>query len=537
MRPVTLPILIVVAWAFLGGPPPLRGEGKTRDPVKVAAELDRLIDQRLAAAKVPASPRADDAEFLRRAYLDITGRIPPLDKAAAFLDSQDPDRRRKLIDELLADPRYGEHFGTLWHHLIAPGQLKALLNEQPVESEPLARWLAEQFNRNRGWDAIVTDILTSEGVPAETPQMFFTLVNGDARGHPQPSNLARNTAKLFLGLRKLECAECHDHPYADWKQTDFWGLAGFFGRVRKDFARHRAPIYELSSVKGKGSLDGTSKISADALTNVGKVVRAKYLNGPEATLDLDKPFRPLLAAWVTSTENPYFAPAAVNRLWAHFFGRGLVDPVDDLDADNPPSHPEVLKLLSAEFIASGFDRKHLIRCLCNTAAYQRSSRPLPGNRQDQTLFSRMAVKVLSPEMLADSLTLALQNPELFSSAKPPPKKGQPPVLSERERFLLLFATEEDGDPTEFNHGMAQALVLMNQAKFNSGTLLVDRLMTSEQDPERIITALYLATLSRRPGTDEMEQSRAFVARKQNPRDGYHGVLWTLINRSEFILNH
>lgn len=538
MKPAIPPILMVAAWALVVPLPGARGEEKTRDPAVAAAAIDRAIDQRLLAEKVPASPPADDAEFLRRAYLDITGRVPPLDRVLAFLNSKDPDKRRKLIDELLASPQYGKHFGTIWHGLIAPRQLKELLNEQPVDSEPLAGWLAEQFNQNRGWNTVVRDILTAEGSPADTPQAFFILVNGNARGLPEPSNLARSTARLFLGIRQLECAECHDHPYAQWKQTDFWGLAAFYGRLRKDHARHREPIYEAADAKPRVGTDGTIKITTDARTNVGQVVRAKYLDGREAALDKGRPFRPALAAWVTAADNPYFAPATVNRLWAHFFGRGLVNPVDDLAGDNPPSHPELLKLLSAEFATSGFDLKHLIRCLCNTAAYQRTSRPLPGNKQDQELFSRMAIKVISPEVLADSLAVALENPELFSSAKPRPRKGQPVVLSERERFLLQFETkEDDGPPTEFTHGVAQALVLMNQAQFNTGAAIIDRLMKSEQEAPAVIEALYLATLSRPPTAEELKLSLAFVARKRTPKEGYNGVLWSLINRGEFILNH
>jgi hypothetical protein len=528
---------MVVALALVVPLPGARGEGKARAPAVVATAIDRVIDQRLAAEKVPASPPAEDAEFLRRAYLDITGRVPPRDKAIAFLDSKDADKRRELIDDLLANQQYGAHFGIIWHGLIAPRQLKELLNEQPVDSEPLAGWLAEQFNQNRGWNAIVTDILTAQGAPAETPQAFFILVNGDARGHPQPSNLARSTARLFLGIRQLECAECHDHPYAQWKQTDFWGLAAFYGRVRKDFARHRAPIYEAADGKPRVGTDGTIKITADAFTNVGQVVKARYLDGREAALDRDRPFRPALAGWVTAADNPTFASAAVNRLWAHFFGRGLVNPVDDLSGDNPPSHPALLKLLAEEFTASGFDLKHLIRCLCGTIAYQRSSQPLPGNKQDQELFSRMAIKVLSPEMLADSLAAALENPELFSSARPRPQKGQPVVLSDRDRFLLLFETKEDDPPTEFTHGVAQALVLMNEARFNAGAVVIDRLMHSERDAAGVIEALYLATLSRRATAEELKLSLAFVARKRTPKEGYNGVLWSLINRGEFILNH
>jgi hypothetical protein len=225
-------------------------------------------------------------------------------------------------------------------------------------------------------------------------------------------------------------------------------------------------------------------------------------------------------------------------MWAHFFGRGLVNPVDDLSEDNLPSHPELLKLLSAELAASGFDLQHLIRCLCNSRTYQRTSRPLPGNQQDAELFSRMAIKVVSPEMLLDSLRVALEAPDLFPATRIPQRKGQPVVLNPRELFLQEFSTrEEDSDPTDFSHGIAQALSRMNQVPLQSGSAVIDRLLKADGRPEAVIEGLYLATLARRPAPDELNLAADHVARKTNPRDGYRGVLWSLLNRSEFILNH
>jgi hypothetical protein len=509
-------------------------------PQAVAAAIDQAIDRRLAEEKVPASPQADDATFLRRAYLDITGRIPSVDQALAFLDSTDPDKRRKLIDELLASPQYGQHFGNIWHDLIAPRQMKELLNEQPIHTDQLARWLADQFNQNRGWDAIVTDFLTAEGTPAEQPAMVFVLVNGNAVGRPEPRNLARSSARLFLGLRQLECAECHDAPSSDWKQADFWGLAAFFGRLTKDGMRQSYPIYEAMG-RAKNTppgFNGTIKVSPEAFINVGQAVKAKYLNGSEPELDKSKPFRPTLAAWVTSRDNPYLAPAAVNRLWGHFFGRGLVNPVDDLDENNAPSHPPLLTMLANELAASNFDLKNLIRCICNSRAYQRGSQPLPANKQDQTLCSRHQPKPLSPQVLVDSLALAVEKPDLFPTTKPAVRKGQPPILSQREQFVLLFSTRDEQDEaTEFTHGIVQALSLMNRPEFNAGSPLVERLLKSKQTPEQNVTTLYLATLARRPTANELALATAYLRKKQDPGVGLHGILWSLLNRNEFIFNH
>jgi hypothetical protein len=195
-------------------------------------------------------------------------------------------------------------------------------------------------------------------------------------------------------------------------------------------------------------------------------------------------------------------------------------------------------MLAKELADSNFDLKNLIRCICNSRAYQRGGQPLPANKQDQTLCSHYQLKPLSPQVLADSLALAVENPELFSTTKPAVRKGQPPVLSQREQFLLLFSTkDEQDDATEFSHGIVQALSLMNRPEFNAGSPLVERLLPSTHTPEQNVTTLYLATLARRPTADELALATAYLHKKQDSSAGLHGILWSLLNRTEFIFNH
>jgi hypothetical protein len=275
-------------------------------------------------------------------------------------------------------------------------------------------------------------------------------------------------------------------------------------------------------------------IPEGAFRNAGKVVKAKFPDGGEPTLDPTKSFRPAFAAWLTARENPYFARAAANRLWAHFLGRGLVNPLDDFREDNPPSHPALLQLLADEFAGSAFDLKHLIRCICNSKAYQRTSRPLPENRNDKLLFSRTEAKLLTPEMLLDSLEVAMGG-QIVPITPTPKAKTVLYVVGPREELLMMFATKEASEPApEFRHGIVQALRLMN---ITSRAPIVDRLVGPGKSTERIIEELYLAALARRPSAEELKRSGAFVARKQDPKDGYAGLLWVLLNQSEFILNH
>jgi hypothetical protein len=519
---------VSVSWV----PPCSAAEGRPLPPrayVAVSRQIDREIDQQLAEARVPASPPAGDAEFLRRVYLDITGCIPGAAQTAAFLDDPDPQKRSKLIDELLASPAYGEHFAGRWIRRVPRNP-----NSRPYSIEPFERWLAEQFNQDRNWGQIVTDMVTVTGSYSESPQgVFFTMVGND-KGFPSAREAAAGMMSVFLGLKQLQCAECHNHPYDKWMQTDFWGVAAFFGNFPN--TSNRGPARSIQ--EDRRPRPASITIPEASMRKVRKMapVPAKFPDGQEPKLEPAVSFRPAFAAWLTSPENPYFAPNTVNRLWAHFFGRGFVNPLDDFREDNPPSHPALLQLLARELIAAGFDQKHLIRVLCNSQAYQRSSRVLPGNKQDTTLFSRMYLKVLEPDVFYAVLCQALETPdlELFGRPARPPRDFPTP----RAQFVKFFTTKEAEDEAGYySHGIPQALRLLNHEKLNAGSRLVDRLLQGGQSPDAVIEGIYLTVLSRRPTAEELKETAAHVARQHSPRQGYDDVVWALINGGEFIMNH
>lgn len=542
---------LVRAWIEAGakGAEKTSGAAVTRPakkPAEVAKLIDKEIDARLAVAKVPASPRGDDGEFLRRVYLDIAGKPPTAQQAAAFLDSQEGDKRAKLLDALLASEDYGKHFGERWVNVF----YLTTVNQTPRPPEPFKEWLAKQLNDGRGWDAVTRDILTASGPLTDAPQGLFFYFNGDMNSQFAPKILAGNVAQVYLGVQ-LQCAECHDHPFSAWKQTDFWSLAAYFGQTaRMETAENKntpgvkdrhleepkpgkkppAPLKEIAiSIPN----DGEAR-------NGGKKVPAALLDGAKLTADPTKNHRAPLAEWLTARNNRMFARAAVNRFWAHLFGRGLVNPLNDFGDHNAPSHPALLEELADEFVASNFDVRHLVRCIALSAAYQRTSRPAPGNEKPEAeaVFARMAPKVLTPEQLYDALCVALEVPEIAPPVDPKKKPNPklPPPPSPRSVFAAFFRGPGEADePTEMKLGVPHALKLMNEPNFSAGGKLAERVAAEAKAPAEAVDALFLAVLSRRPTDAERNKFVAFVEKQKSPRDAYARVVWVLINSSEFML--
>lgn len=511
-----------------------RAQEGARDVSRVTQLIDGDIDGTLTANGIKPSGDASDAEFLRRVSLDIIGHIPTAEKAEAFLLSKDPDRRRKLIDELLGDPQYGEHFAGIWTDMIQatgtpPQSMKSAFHQ----------WLSGEFNQNRGWDRIAHAMLTAEGT---APAGYFVRAN-----YKEPGQVANTTARFFLGVR-IECAECHDHPYHQWKQTDFWGLAAFFTRVKQIRGKGGNLLTE-DPIPGKKTKNPTAgagiTIPGTARDAAGKVIMARYLGGTEPKLPDEGAIRPPLAEWVVAKDNPYFAQAAVNRVWAHLFGRGIVNPIDDFHADAVPSHPALLRELAREFTDSGFDLKHLIRCITSSRAYQRTSRPLAENRDDTTLFSHMPIKIMKAGVLFDSLVTAMGNPKMPGGlAAPLPYEVYAGGASRnskpraRDEFIRFFDTSDDsGDTTAYTHGIPQILALMNANQFNTTPPIVDKLTKAKVRPEKGVQTLFLATLTRMPTDGEMKLMTGYLERRQDPAKGYTGILWILFNTNEFVLNH
>ena len=556
--------VVATAWlGLLGLPLPAESEEKpaaaqpaatsaddARDALRLAEKIDEYIAQRWKAEKVTSAGPVDDAAFMRRVSLDIAGKIPAVADLHEFLEDKSPDRRQRYVEKLLDSPAYIMHFSNVWRAVMLPEADSNL--EVRFLVPGFEAWLRKQFSANTGFDEVVREILTVPVDPRLMTNPFQQQTDVSPVGFYQakqlkPENLAAGTARMFLGVR-IECAQCHDHPFDDWKREQFWGYAAFFAGVERDQTAAGA----LDAIR---ELFGSREVQ---IPGTEKKVVPTYLDGESPKLKFrDKP-RSVLADWMISENNSYFARTAVNRLWGHFFGIGIVNPVDDFTADNPPSHPELLDELATQFAAHKFDFKFLIRAITASKTYQLSSQQADNSseqgksggkvaektaekdKENPRLFARMPVKGLSAEQLFDSIAQATGYHEPFGSRNPQGMMNN----SQREEFIRMFENARDSI-TEQQTTILQALSMMNGQFVSEATGLEKSstlaavvefpLMTTA---ERIET-LYLAALSRPPRADELERMKKYVdsgGAAGDPNQALSDIFWALLNSSEFLFN-
>ncbi|MBX3442300.1 MAG: DUF1553 domain-containing protein [Planctomyces sp.] len=513
----SLPLFAVLLPLACGSPP--------ADPGQIAARIDARIDERLAADQVVAASDSEDFEFYRRLSLDLTGRIPTADETRAFLDDSSEDRRAAAIDRLLASPRHAAHFANVWRSILLP---EADADRQVRYLQPgFEAWLRDQRQARRSFDGIVRDLLTVPIVgPDQPPQLVLKDLQAAnpiafiASKEADPGKLAAASTRVFLGLR-MECAQCHDHPFDRWTREQFWNQAAFFSGLQRKGRGTFAPLIEDPAARSIPIMD------------VDAVAPALFLTGETPDAGSPASGRTALADWITRADNPWFARAIVNRVWAQLMGVGLVDPVDDFQELNPPSHPELLDELAQAFASSGFDLDLLYRGICLSRAYQRTSRLTDPSQSEARLFARANLKAMSGDQFADSLLLAAGVIEPDSAA--PLTRSQDGT---RRRLLDLVAAQgADGEPQT---SVAQTLLLMNGRNLTGG-----RAPATTQTPdggeataEEAIEQLYLRTLSRRPRADERTLIEDYLAAA--PAEGeppLADILWMLLNSAEFQWNH
>lgn len=497
---------------------------KTKDAAALAQVIDVEINKRLAVSKLAASARSADDEFLRRVSLDIVGVIPTADRAKAFLDDKSPDKRAKLIDELLADPRFGRRMADIWAAKLFPRDSA----NRFVLKEPLYKWLEEQFNANPGWDKLVSSLVTATGTVADNPATTYFLANRSV------DKLTDTTAQHFMGIQ-LQCAQCHNHPFTSWKQTEYWGMAAFYSKVKADNPKNANKGGDNTQI---GVQEGrVTTRQKDFFPESAKTVPARYLGGEQPALGAVDPYRPALAKWMTGASNPFFAKALVNRTWAHLFGRGFVNPVDDMLPENEPTHPDLLNALAHHVsTAAEFDLKYLVKAICLSEAYQRTSKPTAENKADHALYSHPAVKVMSPEQLYDSLAQVTGNSAAATDKKGAKGQGaQKGVrLGARDQFVNFFLAGADStSAVDYEAGIPQALKLMNAPVTNTPAA-VRAVAGGATKPEDVFERIYLACLSRRPTPDEVKNLNVYVTRVGG-QTAYGDILWAVLNSSEFTL--
>ena len=585
--------LLALAWL---GERPLEAASSDEE---IVAKINGFVKQGWSDSSVTPSERADDGEYARRVSLDIVGHIPAYQRLVQFLNDSSPDKRARLVDELLDDPDYAEQFSTIWGNLLIGRAQNRRTNRGVLE-----RWIKRQFEKNARYDQFVYDLISAEGNSEQNGAVGFLAAHLNENAVPATAI----TARLFLGLQ-VQCTQCHNHPFNDWKQSQFWGMNAFFrGTRRQGMGNAQRNDFDLTDN------DAESIVFFEKRSGIMEAITRQFVDGTLVVGESNDSPRKQLAKLVIDPSKPYLGRAAVNRMWAHFLGSGFTRPIDDMGPHNPPSHPELVDYLAQEFQAAGYDQKRLIRWIAASDAYNLTSRfhsrhdPAPlapalrgegqgvrgssartptteetagetatGNTADdpasgQTpLFSHVYVKPFTAEQLYDSLLVATEAH----------KAGRNFEQSEKQRdewlgqFVRTFGTDENDEASSFNGTVPQALVMMNgelvrNALSGANGSFLRRVLegtvskpddatdktksprttasapqpklTGIKPPKTIpqkIEVLYLTALARKPSPAELSAlDKAFHnSGNRDPILGLQDVFWALLNSNEFIMNH
>jgi hypothetical protein len=486
--------------------------------------VDELVEAKLKKLRLEPSVICDDDVFLRRVTLDITGRLPTAEEHAAFMADKDPKKRAKLIDRLLERKEFAEIWAMKWSELL---MVKSDNRVSYKSAYLYSNWLTEKISGDVPVDEMAAEILAASGGTFSNPETNFYEINRDTKV------TAENVAQVFMGCR-IQCAQCHNHPFDRWTMDDYYSFAAFFSQI----GRKQAEDYRETVIYDRGSGEVRHPVG-------NRVMKPKFLGGPEPEIASGQDRREVLAAWLTSEENPYFATSVANRVWAHFFGVGIVEPVDDVRVSNPPSNPELLEALGEKLTEYEFDLKRLVRDICNSNAYQRSSRPNESNAGDTRNFARASLRRIRAEVLLDCISQVTETKDKFRGLPLGARAVQIADGSTSTYFLATFgrspretvcACEVDTKPT-----LSQALHLINgdtiEKKISSGGV-VKRLLGEKNSPEQVVESLFLRCLARRPTPSESDKIAAVLKQKPDkPQEVLEDVFWALLNSREFIFNH
>ncbi len=501
--------------------------------------IDELVFANLKELGVPPSQLCDDATFLRRVTLDIGGRIPTMEETRAFQSSTAADKRDKVIDDLLASPDYADFFANKWTALLKNRRDDV---SDIVSNFAFHAWVRDGLLANKRYDVFVKELLAATGtVIGNPPVAWYKRVK-------EPKQQLEDVAQLFLGVR-MQCAQCHHHPFERWSQDDYYSLSAFFAQVGRkpsatrgeDLIFHKRGLAKMTNIKTGVALKPAAL--GDAI--------------PEIAPDTDP--RLLLADWMSGPNNPFFAKSLVNRYWKHFFQRGLIEPEDDIRDSNPPTNPELLAALEKHFIASGFDLKELIRTIVRSQAYQLSATPNQHNLADRQNYSRYYPRRLQAEVLLDAVDQLTGSQTDFANLPAGSRAVALPDNSYNRSspFLRVFGRPEGESVCECERvqssSLAQSLHLINagdvKAKLAQAGGRAERLAAEMRPNDEKIRELYIAAFSRDPRPDELKTAVEYLAEvrtdaagnnidpQKAARENFQDLLWALINTKEFLFNH
>lgn len=497
-----------------------KGLEYTKPQVEEWNYVDKLVNAKLDKLRMQPSGVCNDEVFLRRAHIDITGTLPTPDEVKAFIANADATKRAAKIDELLQREEFVDIWALKWSELLQ-------MRSDDINSYKAVKgyygWVREQISSGVPVNEMAKQLIASSGTNFENPAVNYYQIESD------PLKLAEDTAQVFFGTR-IQCAQCHNHPFDRWDMADYRGFVAFFTQIgRKDGSDPREKVIFNSG-------GGDSK---HPVTNA--VILPKFLGGV-APDTAGKDRRQLLADWIATPDNPFFARHMANLIWAQYLGRGIVEPVDDVRISNPPSNPELLDGLAAKLVEYNFDFRKLVRDICNSATYQRATKANESNALDNSNFSKAAIRRIRAEVMLDCISQVTETKDKFRGL--PLGASSTEVADGRNTnyFLKTFGRSEHKlvcSREEVGPTLSQALHLINgdtvEGKIAGGVL--DKLVKAKPTPREVIEEMYLRCLGRKPSEVEMQKLEEQFKTEPEPNKAYADILWALLNSKEFMFNH
>ena len=485
--------------------------------------VDTLSFEKLQQLKILPSDVCTDEEFLRRAYLDTTGRLPRLEETKAFLEDSRPDKRAQLVDRLLAGADFAEFWTLKWSDVLRSKSQK--LQSKGVQK--FHRWIFDSIYHDKPLDQFARELLTAKGSVFENPPASYWRISRD------PNDSVETTAQLFMGIR-MQCAKCHNHPFERWSQDNYYGVAAAFARIgRKPGPR---PEEEIIFTQASGEIQQP---------RTGQTMPVHLLLEGEVTVPNEQDRRAVFAEWLTKKDNPFFAKASVNRIWGHLMGRGLVEPVDDFRDSNPPSNAKLLDELARQFAENGFSRKWAIRTIMNSRVYQLSSRSNEFNAEDEIYHSHATTRLLTAEQLLDAICEVTGVNENFGGvptgtravelADPPPNHYFLKVFGQPQREMACQCERSN------ESNLSQALQMINgpvvHNKLRDGNSRIAQMLKENKTDQEIIETLYLVAVSRKPSEAELTAATQHIASSPDRKLALEDIGWAILNTKEFLFQH
>jgi hypothetical protein len=487
--------------------------------------VDELVLAKLHKLRVIPSELCDDATFLRRASLDIIGQLPEEAAYTAFIADKAPDKRAKLVDELLNRKEFIEMWVMKWAELL---QIKTNQTNQVSYKNSLLyfNWLRDRIASNVPIDKIVQEILSSTGGTFTTPATNYYQIERETL------KVAENVAQVFMGMR-LQCAQCHNHPFDRWTMNDYYGFASFFTQI----GRKQAEDPRETVVFNSGGGETNHPVTKTPLP-------PKFLGGEVPDVK-GQDRRKVLAEWLASPKNPYFASNLGNLVWAHFFGVGIIEPVDDVRVSNPASNPELLEMLGKKFTEYNYDFKRIVRDICTSRTYSMSSQVNPTNEEDERNFSHSYIRRQRAEVMLDTLSQVTETPNKFQGLPIGARAVQIADGNVSNYFLKTFGRAERATvcscEVKMSPSLSQALHLLNgdvtHVRIGQGGV-VKKMIDAKKTPQEIISSLYIRCFSRKPSDGEIAPVMEALQKEPNDQQGVlEDVFWALLNSKEFMFNH